>query len=64
MFNDFKYWYWPTPPKSKFLSILGRIAYILFGLISTLTAFAAAGFWPGFAWIILIIFGPKLFREL
>lgn len=54
----------PDTKKKRFWTIAGWTAYVLFGLLSTLVVMVATGFWPVFAWILALIFGPKIWKSL
>lgn len=41
------------------LKIIGWAAYIVFSLLSLFTVIATAGFWPFFAWLLLLLSAPK-----
>lgn len=50
--------------KRKLLTIAGWTAYVIFGLFSSFILLLTVGFWPIFAWIVALIFGPRLFWKI
>jgi hypothetical protein len=45
------------------MKLIGCAAYLVFSLVSLFIVAAAAGFWPFFAWLLLLLYAPHLLLE-